>query len=201
MKAPMRMVELLAILSAAILIIGAAVLHGDHGTAQRSRQSDLPTPAVPSSSIAWSNVASRPTAAAEVNPEHLTLPSEASIQTAQQVVDLATRWATQVGATHPQVEEIRLETIKTAMETTLVRLGQPTSLAMVGQPGVDPMKPVWRILLGGDNFALPSCPAPVSTATPDNCGTSTSIEFVIDPMSGDAIQDTYGVQPVATATP
>jgi hypothetical protein len=137
----------------------------------------------------------------EVNPQHLNLPADAVIQTVPQIQDLTTRWAKQIGATHPQVAQVRLETIKTAMETAQRQIGQPPSGALMAQPGTDPATPVWRILLDGDTFALPGCPAPASPATPDNCGTTTSVQFVVDPMTGDAIRDTFGVQPMTTATP
>lgn len=201
MKTRRQFAELLAVLVIAMLIIGGAIFISQRSATPQAGPGAIGALSTAPTVTGGVGATPSPSIPSNVNPEHLTLPAGASIQSVQQVVDLATKWAGQIGATHPQVEQIRLETIKTAMVTTQAQLGQPTASALAAQSGVDPAKPVWRILLGGDQFALPSCPAPASTATPDNCGTSTSVQFIIDPLSGDAIRDTFGVQPLATATP
>jgi len=129
----------------------------------------------------------------EVNPAGLVLPSDGKVPTAQDALNLALTWAKWTGATRPQLVELKLETLKAAMDETDQRTNQPVGSSMAAFQKADPGKPVWRVVFGGDTLLTPRCPPTDAMSTPVACPTTRSVQFVTNPVTGGALRKTFGI--------
>jgi hypothetical protein len=130
------------------------------------------------------------------NPEGLTTPMDAQVATAEEALDVALWLARANGAVSPQLKELKLERIEAALAEAQRLAGEDPSTAMQGQPGIDPVRPVWRIVFDGDTFTHPSCPASDvderGTPETEGCGSSPRVQYIIDAATGQLVSATYG---------
>lgn len=192
----------LAVIPIALLLIGLAVW--TTATSSSGGVGAQPIPATPARFMSTPELSTpRPTVATipdAVNPEGLTLPPGAKLATVSQAVDLARGWAKQESAKEPRLVLVRLETFKDAMQSHELQANTHPSTAESDRGDHERQRPVWRILFAR-TFFIPSCPAPVNPATPDNCGVTSSVKYVIDAVTANDYSTTYGVIAIPTATP
>lgn len=189
----------LAVIPIALLLIGLAVW--TTATSPSGGVGAQPIPATPARFMSTPELSTpQPTAAAipdDVNPERLTLPPDAKLRTVDQAVDLARQWAKQESTTEPRLILVRLETLNGALASHELQANTHPSVQVPGEEG---QRPVWRVVFAG-TFFIPSCPAPVNSATPDNCGVTSSVRYVIDAVTAQDYSKTYGVIAIPSATP
>lgn len=157
----------------------------------------VPMPSTPSTMMPQPTVTAIPI---ENNPEHLKLPPDAKLQTVDQAVDLARLWARQDSSTEPRLVFVQLDTLKIALDSHEIQADPHPSTPAQGHSGDEGRRPVWRIVFAG-TFFIPSCPAPVNSATPDNCGVTSSVRYVIDAVIALDYSKTYGAIAIPSATP
>lgn len=198
-----RTLAALGVIAVILAIVGVGIAISQHSN--RSSQDGHAEIRSPAPSVAVEPTLhpledATPTISTQVNPSGLTIPAGAKLATEAQVISFASNWAKQDGAVKPELVELRLETLQTALETTDKQIGTDPRGAMSAQKPTDAKKPVWRVLFNG-TVRIPSCPVPDNAATPDDCGTTSSVEYVIDPMDASEYSATYGARPLPSATP
>jgi hypothetical protein len=121
--------------------------------------------------------------------DEVSLDSDAAIyepsDAAATSVDLAKNY---LQATEPRVTSVELLRLEDALIAAQEVMNEPAELAMAGVDPSDADIAVWRVVMEGETFHIPRCPAPIGeqdeVGPGDGCGSSTAAIYTFRAHDG-----------------